>query len=326
MYDELFTRTQALPGVERTGSVSYLPSEGEYHQWGLSRQDVDPESATARIGPNIRVIDGEYLPLMGIELLRGRAFEFTDTLGSPRALLINQVVADEMFPDRDPIGTPMKLAGYDYAVVGVVSSTSRDPLGTFGPDVYIAHDQYADNRNWGLTQTVRTVGDPLAIVDSLRAELRAIDPMLVIYDLRTMETVVNEGIAAQRFSTALMALFAGVAILMAALGVYSVMSYTVVQRTHEIGIRMALGANRQQVRAMVLRQAVLLAGLGVGVGIAGSLGFAGWLSSMLFEVAPDDPWVLAAVAVGLIVVAGMAGYVPARRATAVDPMLALRKD
>ncbi len=325
-YDDLFARVRAIAGVDSVGAVSFLPSEGDYHQWGLRRLDIDPESERARTGPNVRVIDEDYLQVMGIDLLRGRGFAEEDTLESPRMLLINQVIADELFADSDPIGTPMRLAGREYEIAGVVSNSSRDPLGTFGPDVYIAHDQYATNRNWAMIQTVRTAGDPLAIVDQVRGALGAVDPQLVLYRVRAMQSVVDNGIAAQRFATALMTAFAGVALLLAAIGIYGVLSYTVTQRTHEIGIRMALGADRRQVRALVLRQGVWLAGIGVLVGTAGSLALARWLGSMLFEVRPNDPLVLGAVALCLALVAALAGYLPARRATIVDPMLALRKE
>jgi len=177
-----------------------------------------------------------------------------------------------------------------------------------------------------MIQTVRTATNPRAIVGQLRAELREVDPQLVLYKVRTMDDVIARGIAPQRFAMALMMGFAATALLLAAVGVYGVLSYTVAQRTHEIGIRMALGADRAQVRGMVLRQGLALTGIGVVFGIAGALALTGWLSSLLFEVQPGDPTVLAAVAATLALVAALAGYLPARRATAVDPIKALRHD
>ena len=147
----------------------------------------------------------------------------------------------------------------------------------------------------------------------------------MLYKVRTMDDVVARGISPQRFSMALMTGFAAIALLLAAVGIYGVLSYTVAQRTHEIGIRMALGADRSTVRAMIMRQGLAITGLGLILGIVGAIAIAGWLSSMLFEVQPQDPAVLAAVALALGVVAAIAGYLPARRATSVDPMLALRK-
>ena len=148
----------------------------------------------------------------------------------------------------------------------------------------------------------------------------------MLYKVRTMDDVIARGVAPQRFTMALMMGFAATALLLAAVGIYGVLSYTVAQRTHEIGIRMALGADRAQVRGLVLRQGLALTGIGVVFGIAGALALTGWLSSLLFEVQPGDPTVLAAVAATLALVAALAGYLPARRATAVDPIVALRHD
>jgi putative ABC transport system permease protein len=240
--------------------------------------------------------------------------------------LINEVVAGQLFPDRDPIGAPVRLAGRPYEVVGVVSSSARDPLGTVGPDVYIAHDQYADDRNWAMKQTVRVAGDPLAVVGQIRAALSELDPGLVLHRVRTMDSVLDAGVSPQRFAMALMTAFAGVAMLLAAVGIYGVLAYAVARRTREIGIRMALGADGSRLQAMVLRQALALAAIGVVIGIAGSLALSGWLSSLLFEVQPNDPWMLAAVAAGVVALASVAGYLPARRATKVDPVLALRNE
>jgi predicted permease len=323
-YDQLFARIEAIAGVDAVGAVSFLPATGEYHQWGLRRTDIDPESEEARSGPNVRVVDGEYFEVTGMRILRGRGFAPSDASDSPGVLVVNDVLAEQLYSDRDPLGAPVRLAGRDYEIVGIVSSSARDPIGTRGPDVYLLHDQYASNRNWALTQTVRVAGDPLSIVGQLRAALREIDPRLVLYDVRTMESVIIAGISPQRFTMTLMTAFAGIGVLLAAVGIYGVLAYSVAQRSHEIGIRMALGADRHEVRVMVLRQALALTAIGVGLGIAGSLALSGWLSSMLFEVGASDPLVLAAVVAFLGATAALAAYVPAQRATKVDPLRALR--
>jgi predicted permease len=304
--------------------VSFLPAEGEYHQWGMRRLDIDPESDAARSGPNVRVIDGDYLEVMGMRLLRGRGFTAADTLESPKVMLINEIVADQLYPDRDPIGAPVRLAGREFEIVGIVSSSARDPRGTRGPDIYLSHDQYAGNRNWAMTQTVRVAGDPASIIGPLRAALRDTDPRLVLYEVRTLESVVTSGISPQRFVMGMMVAFAAVAVLLAAVGVYGVLSYTVGRRTHEFGIRMALGADRASVRTMVLRQAAALAAAGTALGVVGALALSGWIASMLFNVGATDPAVLAGVVTLLALIAVLAAYVPARRATTVDPMRALR--
>jgi predicted permease len=276
------------------------------------------------------VVDGDYLELMGIELIRGRKFNTGDTLevfeNDAGAVLINESLAERAFPDRDPLGVTVTFGSEDFQVVGIVSDTAYDSFGSTSPKVYITHNQYADNRNWAMIQTVRTSVEPASIVGQLRAELREVDAQLVLYKVRAMDDVVARGIAPQRFTMALMMGFAATAMLLAAVGIYGVLSYSVAQRTHEIGIRMALGADRSSVRTMVLRQGMALTGIGVVLGIAGALALTGWLSSLLFEVEPGDPVVLAGVAVTLTLVAALSGYLPARRATAVDPIQALRRE
>lgn len=329
-YDRYFERVRSIAGVEAVGATSYLPAEGRYHSWGLGRRDQDLDDNDSWTGTDVRVVDGDYLELMGIELIRGRKFDAGDTLevfeNDAGAVLINETLAERAFPDRDPLGIKVTFGSEDFEVVGIVSDTAYDPLGSTSPKVYIGHDQFADNRNWAMIQTVRTSVEPASIVGQLRAALQEVDAQLVVYKVRTMDDVVARGIAPQRFTMALMMGFAAAALLLAAVGIYGVLSYTVAQRTHEIGIRMALGADRSAVRAMIMRQGMTLAGAGVVLGIAGSLALAGWLSSLLFEVEPGDPVVLAAVAATLALVAALSGYLPARRATAVDPIQALRQE
>ena len=325
-YDRFFARVQTIAGVHGIGAVSYPPTEGRYHIWGVGRGDMDLEDDAAWSAANVRVIDGDYLELMGIQLLRGRSFEASDTLESPKVMLVNEALADAHFSDRDPLGTPAGFGDDPFEVVGIVSDTAFDPLGATSPKVYVSHDQFADNRNWAMIQTVRTSSDPLAIVGQLRGELRDIDSQLVLYRIRTLQDVVDRGISPQRFSMLLMLAFAAAAMALAAIRIYGVLSYTVSQRTREIDIRMALGANVSNLRAMVMRQGLALTVIGLLLGVILSTGFTSWLASMLFEVESNDPVVLALVAAGLGTVAALAGYLPARRATAVDPMTALRKE
>lgn len=325
-YDRYFERVRSLPGVEAIGSTSYLPTEGRYHIWSMGRVDLGLDDDKSWTGTDVRVVDGDYLDIMGIPVLRGRSFAVTDTPDAPWPALINQTLAERAFPDRDPLGADVEIGGDDFRVVGVVSDTAYNARGSTSPKAYVNHDHFAGDRNWAMIQTVSTSVPPASIVAQLRAALRDTDPQLVLYRVRTFADVVAAGVAPQRFATALMSGFAAVAVLLAALGIYGVLSYAVAQRTREIGIRMALGASRASVRGMILRQGLLLTLLGLGLGAGGALTLTGWLSSLLFEVNPGDPSVLGGVAAAIALVALLAGYLPARRAMGVDPIRAMSKE
>jgi predicted permease len=292
----------------------------------MGRVDLGLDDDESWTSTDVRVVDGDYLDIMGIRVLRGRGFEESDTLDAPWPAVVNQTLAERAFPDRDPLGADVEIGGDDFRIVGIVSDTAYNARGSVSPMAYVNHDQFAGDRNWAMIQTVSTSVPPTSIVGPLRAELREVDAQLVLYRVRTFADVVAAGVAPQRFATALMSCFAGVALLLAALGIYGVLSYTVTQRTREIGIRMALGADRGRVRGMVMRQGLMLTGIGIVLGIAAALAISGWLSSLLFEVQPGDPLVLTVTAILLVVVAATAGYLPTRRATSVDPIQALRRE
>ena len=325
-YQRFFERVGGIPGVEAVGATSYLPTEGRYHIWGMGRTDQDLDDNESWTSTDVRVIDGDYLDIMGVRLVRGRTFSAADTLDPPWPGLINESLAALAFPDHDPLGAVVAVGGDAFRIVGIVSDTAYDTRGSTSPKFYIRHDHFAADRNWAMIQTVRTSLEPTSIVGQLRSELRTVDPQLVLYRVRTFQDVVASGVSPQRFAMALMSGFAAVALLLAAIGIYGVLSYTVSQRTREIGIRMALGADRGSVRRMVLGQGLLLTGFGLLAGAAGALALTGWLSSLLFEVEPGDPAVLATVAALLIAVAAAAGYLPTRRATSVDPIQALHEE
>jgi predicted permease len=327
-YARFFDRVRALPGVEAIGSASYLPTEGQYHIWGIHRPDVpeDSELADWQLA-NIRVVDGDFFDALQIPLLRGRVSQATDRADTPLVVVVNQIFADRYVPDRDPLGVPIQVGGDQiWEIVGIVGDTALTPDGGTHPVVYIPHNQFADDRNWAMIQTVRTHMAPEALAGQIRAELRQVDADLVLYKVRTMDTVVSAGVSPARFSMTLMGVFAGLALLLAAVGIYGVLSYAVNQRTHEIGIRMALGAERSMVRRMVVGQGLTLAVAGILLGLVGAYALSGWLSSLVFEVQVTDPWVFAGVVGILALVAGLAGYLPARRATAVNPVRALRNE
>jgi len=313
-----------LPGVERVGATSWLPANGRYHIWGV--EYTDREGANQSSAAQIRVVDGDYFEALRIPLLKGRSFNATDGRDTSGVAVISDSLARTIYPGRDPIGQTFGTSNRRFRVIGTVGEAAFEATGTRAPQVYLTHLQFAVNRNWTLTYVVRTAGAPDAVVGPARTLLRTIDPGLVLHRPRPLEDVVARHRARERFTLLLMATFAGVALSLAAVGVYGVLSYAVTQRTHEIGVRMALGAQPGQVRASVLRHGALLAAAGIAVGGPVALGFSRVLRSLVFGVSPRDPIVFLVVAVVLSLVVLLAGYLPARRATQVHPLEALRSD
>jgi len=222
------------------------------------------------------------------------------------------------------VGKLLYAAGVPRTVVGVVENIPHNAYGADSPQTFIPHVQFAGNRNWALIQAVSFQGEPETLVSSLREQLRAVDPNLVLFRVRPMEELLADEVARQRFSMLLMGVFAGMALILAAIGIYGVLAYLVSQRGHEIGIRMALGAEPRDVRWLVVRQGMVLAGVGILVGtlVAGYL--SQFLRTLVFEARLADPVVFGSVAVALGLTALLAAYVPARRATRVDPAAAFR--
>jgi hypothetical protein len=273
----------------------------------------------------VRVIDGDFLDVMRIPLLSGRTFTPTDRVDTDRVALISRSLARRAFGVDDPVGQRVTL-GPPFTVVGVVDDVAYEAQGTQFETLYLSHDQFASNRNWALTYTVRTRSAPDAVVTPARAALAEIDPGLVLHQPRAMDEVLSGHWARQRFTLLLMATFALVALTLAAVGVYGVLSYAVTQRTHEIGVRMALGARPAQVRLLVMGDGLLLAIVGMAVGLAAAFAVGDVLGALTFGVNPRDPLVFGTVTLVLAVVIVIAGYVPARRATRVDPLESLRGD
>jgi len=317
-------RMRTISGVRGAGAISKLPVSGEYHIWGYQWNTPDGMSEWTSI--QVRVVEGEYFDVLGIGLTQGRGFEPGDRLDTPRVALLNRAAAEFSFADRSAIGEQVSINGTPWTVVGVVEDVAHDHRGSFARKVYLPHSQFGNDRNWALTQVVRTESPRPDLWDLARVELAAIDPDLILHNPEPMATVMAREIARDRFALTLMGVFAAVALALAAIGVYGVLSYLVSQRTSEIGIRMALGARASQVRAMVLGQAALWAGIGIAIGLAGAFGLSRLLDSMVFGVSVTDPVIFGSVALGLGVIAIVAGYVPARRATRVDPMYALRNE
>lgn len=318
---QLQQRIAALPQVRASGAVDWLPLHGRYHPWGFNRLDTPDERYEIA---DARVVAGDYFSAAGIPLIRGRAFADGDRADAPKVAVVSRTVAANSYPGDDPIGKHMSLLGRNWEIVGVVGDVPVDPYGTVVPLVYLPHDQFADNRNWALNQVVAWRGAAADGPARIRAEVAAIDPALVVYDAKPLSDVAAEALSRQRFTLLLMGAFAGTALLLATAGLYGVISYAVRQQTHEIGVRIAVGARYTDIVALILGRALRLAGTGIALGLLAVIPLTGWLRTLLFEVPVTDPSVLAIVAAGLLAVAWAAAYVPSRRAARLDPARVIR--
>ena len=326
---DLFHRTfhdriAALPGVRAVGAISRLPVTGTYHSWGTYRPDVPSGSATVQ--PEQRTMEGAYFSALRIPLLRGRTFSAEDDSRAPQRVVVSQEAARQLFGDEDPLGKSVRVAGQTKEVIGVVGDTAISARGVVRPTIYHSHRQFAANRNWALTQVVALDRPAATIFDDLRRELAAIDPALVLYRPRMLADVAGGGIAHERFALLLVGAFAFLALLLAAVGIYGVLSYAVTRRRRELGIRMALGAPTGSILTLVVKDGGRLAAAGVLFGVAGAFAATRLLRSLLFGVSSTDPMIFAAAVLTLVVVALAATWIPARAATKVDPLLAVRAD
>jgi putative ABC transport system permease protein len=315
-------RLAALPGVRAAGAVSRLPATGSYHSWGVRRADLPPAGRFTQAQQ--RVVEGRYFDVVGIPLLRGRVFGPEDDTKAPRRVVVSQELARQMFPSEDPIGKRVRVAGAQPEIIGVVGDVSLGPRASPRPYVYHSHSQFAGDRNWALTEVAALDRDPQSFLTDARRELSRIDPELVLYQPQMLETVIGGGVAQERFALLLIAGFAALALVLAAVGLYGVLSYSVSRRTREMGIRLALGATPRSVRSMIVRDGGRLAVAGIGLGCAGAFATTRFLRSLLFEVSTTEPLVFAAAAAVLALVAVMASWIPAHAATKVDPLEAVR--
>jgi putative ABC transport system permease protein len=284
-----------------------------------------PEVPENAVNSQHLVVTADYFQTLKIPVKAGRGFNDQDNLESVKVAVINETLAHRLWPGENPIGKRFHVwrdEKFSREVVGVVGNTKKslDEEATNQTYVPVLQDP-----NWGsLTFVVRTAGEPTAFAGAVREAIRSVDPTLPTYNLKTMDDVVAASAAPRRLPMLLLSAFAGVAMLLAMLGIYGVTSYYVTQRTHEIGVRMALGARFDQILRLVLKQGMVLVMMGVVIGAIGSWFATRLLSSLLFEVSVTDSVTFTGVAVLLIVVALLACYIPARRATKVDPMVALR--
>jgi putative ABC transport system permease protein len=327
-FHNLTTRVAAIPGVRAAAATTGLPLySGSSSSFVVEGQPTPPAGSETFAGN--RQISPGYLQTLGIPLRAGRYFTDQDVENSLRVAIVNERMAQQFFPKGDAIGKRIKWGRNAQSsapwmtIVGVASDVKRWSMtAPPTPEVYSPFRQ--DPRVWS-TIVIRTdSADPGVVAPALRAEVRALDPDQPITDLRTMQNIVYESMTIQRLMSALMAVFAGIALAMAAMGIYGVISYSVAQRTHEFGIRMALGAGSPTVVRLVLRQAVWVLGIAVGIGVPAALATTRVLQSYLYGVGARDPVTFVAIPLTLVAVGVLASYIPAVRATRVDPVVALR--
>ncbi len=324
-YKQLGEKVQRLPGVEAMGMSHSLPFSATSAAWGpITVEGYVPRAAAELIIPNERFVTPDQLRAMRRQLIRGRFFDERDIKGAPEVSIVNEAFARRFWPNEDPINKRIQRAGQGpwRLVVGVVRDEKEVSLEN-EPAISVYHpiDQFTIRSRYLIA---RTTGDPAALLEPLAREVRSLDPELPIYEADTMEERLRKILARRRFAMTLLGLFAGIALLLAAMGIYGVLNYWVTQRTREIGIRMSLGAEPGAIQRLVLRQAMQLAGAGIALGLAGGLLATRFLSGLLFGVSPTDAATYLSLAALLAGIALLAGWLPARRAARVDPTIALR--
>ncbi len=324
-YKQLGERIRQLPGVESAGSSLVLPLSSYSAAWGpITVEGYVPKAASELIISNLRFVSPDYLRTMGLPLIKGRQFDERDIRGAEEVAIVNEQFAQRFWPNEDPIGKRVQRGGNGkwVKVVGVVRdekqvSLEDEPLiALFNPiDQFNIRTRYI---------VIRTASEPGQLLASVKNEIRALDPELPVFDVGTMEQRLHDALARRRFAMQLLGVFAMVAMFLAAIGIYGVMNYWVSQRTHEIGIRMALGAEQRNILQLVIRQALILVSIGVSLGLVGAFAFTRVIKSLLFGVSATDGLTFAAISLLLGIVALLASYLPARRAAKVDPIIALR--
>lgn len=332
-FDRLFEQVSALPGVRSVGGVSFLPVTGTGSAFHFNIQGRPPKSPQEYTISNYRVVSAGYFRALGVRLLAGRWLEDRDREQAPDVVLVNSSFAKTYFANQSPLGQHIQLGATPDAsipwmeVVGIVGDVKQSLASESSTEMYVPYRQ-ADRvlPIFAMSLVVRTMGDPLVQAGAIRAIARGLDPNQPITGIRTMEQNISQSVTEPRFRTILLAIFAGIALALAGVGIFGVMAYSVVQRTRELGVRISLGASRGLIFQLVLRRGLRLTLLGLVIGLAVTFALTRYLSSLLFNVPSYDPLTLVCVTAGLLVVSVIACYLPARRATLVDPIVALRQE
>ncbi|HEY6400065.1 MAG TPA: FtsX-like permease family protein, partial [Blastocatellia bacterium] len=329
LYSRALERFRSLPGVEIAALTNKLPLDGGFN---LPYRFAGQSQWAGAV--EYRLISPDYFRAMNMVMRRGRQFNDGDAAGAEPVIIVNEAFAQRNFAKVEPLGQRL-CVGCEYVgdpaarlVVGVVNDTKQRNLIEAAPlTVFIPLTQAVEGVKRNLQQAsfvLRAPGDPLALSAAVRSEMRQLDPAVPVRGLRSVEQLVGRSVAPQRFNMSLLGLFAALGLVLAAVGIYGVMAYGVSQRTHEIGLRMALGAHAGDVMRMVVRQGMTLAAIGVAIGLIASYALTRLLNSLLFGVSATDPLTFTVIALSLAMVALLACWIPARRAAKVDPMVALR--
>ena len=322
-YDELLSRTRSLPGVASASLASDTPISGGWDQLSLVIEGYKPREGE-RTSSDMTVVSSDYFKVLGIPLLNGRDFNDQDRLGTPKVVIVNEKMARHFFGSIDVLGKRIGLDDVpDMTIVGVVKDAQYiDLRRNTRRHFYLPTTQQKQLTNLALH--VKTATGPDTVAESLRAELKNLDPHLPLYDIKTLSAEIDESLIQERLVTWLSSAFGMLASLLTALGLYGVLTFSVARRTREIGIRVALGAQRRDVFRLIMLRGVVLVAVGVLIGLGVSVAFGRLIGSLLFGVEPSSPLTLAIVSLALVAVALLACYIPARRATKVDPLEALR--
>ncbi|HEY2016129.1 MAG TPA: FtsX-like permease family protein, partial [Bryobacteraceae bacterium] len=328
-YRQVLDRVSAVPGVESASGINHLPLAGDLWTFSFTVEGRPVPAPNEYPSAAFRAVFPGYFHTMRVPLLRGRDFTAHDDASAPLVVVINEALANRWWPRDNAVGKRIRLGsqGPWYTVAGVVKNVEQADWGaTAGSEFYFSQMQNPEDIQRYLTLVVRTAGDPLAMAGAIQSQVWSLDRDLPIPDVLSMQQVVDRAVWQPRFSTTLLGGFAALALVLAAVGIYGVMSFDVSRRTQEIGIRMALGARPGDVLRSVLGGGARLAGIGTIIGMAGALVLTRYLKTLLYEVSTTDPVALVAAAGVLGSVAMLAVWLPARRATRVDPMVALRSE
>ena len=325
-YDELMQRVKTLPGVESVAAVNHLPLGGSNSSSSFLIEGVPEPPPGQEFGGRYRVCTPGYFETMGISLVKGRAFTDQDKAGSPPVVIVSETLERRFFPGGDATGKRFRFNGPLarnpwMEIVGVVNDVRHELNLPFTGDYYLPHKQDP----WeNMMLVARTSSEPLALADPIRNEVLALDKTQPVFDIKTMKQVRAQSVLQYSISGTWLSIFGVVALALAAIGIYGVMSYSVSQRTHEIGVRMALGARPRDVMGMVIKQGVTLVSIGLGIGLIGGVALTSVMGSLLVGVGSSNTMTFVLVSLVLAATALVACFIPARRATKVDPMVALR--